>query len=181
LEPREWWKNGGGQTIEHDRCSLARLADIARLFLQFADSTLLGCLALVDQAGGDLDADRLYGRAVLFLEDDLRSWSCVKTSEGKGRKGDGFVTCLFLEDGHDANTVYVGILGTGGALCGLPGSNGALGVPVGSEHHLGPYRLALGLSSRISMEDVGWVVAVDGLTRGSVLRILASETDMISG
>ncbi len=70
-------KKGDRQTIEHDGRRLQHLGNVARLLLQLADGGLLGGLAGVDQAGGELDDDLVDGGAVLFLEDDLGAWEGI--------------------------------------------------------------------------------------------------------
>lgn len=64
---------GKSLTIEHDGRRLGDLAHVARLLPELADSCLLGRLAVVDQAGGDLDDDLVYGGPVLLLQNKLRS------------------------------------------------------------------------------------------------------------
>lgn len=71
IENGEEW--GSRYTIEHDRRALRDLAHIPRLLLELAHSRLLGCLTLIDQPGGDLNGDFVYGWTVLLLEDNLRS------------------------------------------------------------------------------------------------------------
>lgn len=54
--------------------ALELCATVASLLAQFPESGLLGRLCLVDEAGGELDADRGDGRAVLEDDGD-REWS----------------------------------------------------------------------------------------------------------
>lgn len=87
-------------------------AHVARLLAELAHGGLLGRLALVDQAGRQLDDHPIGGRAELLLEQQL----------GPRR---------LLEDGDDLDGVDGAALGLGGALGGLPGSQVAPLVMVG--------------------------------------------------
>lgn len=63
----------GRRTVEHDGRGFEDFCDITRLLLELSDGGLLGRLALVNQAGGQLDDGLANGRAVLFLEDNFRT------------------------------------------------------------------------------------------------------------
>jgi len=58
-------------TIEHHPRSLGDLGHVPRLLPQLANGCLFRRLALVDQAGRDLDTDLVNRRSELLLKHDL--------------------------------------------------------------------------------------------------------------
>lgn len=125
------------QTIKHHRRNLQHLAYIARLLLELADGGLLRRLALVDEAGRNLNHHLVERGAVLFLEDHLEAWDPNEAkNQGSGRQGmAGWgvrPTGFFLQDGNDAYAVDVAVLGARPAFRRLPGARDAIGVFVRS-------------------------------------------------
>lgn len=62
-------------TVPHEGRALCDSAHIAGLLLELSHGCLLGCLALIDESGGDLDHDLVRWRSVLFLEHNFGSWT----------------------------------------------------------------------------------------------------------
>ena len=89
-------------TIEHHRTSpqppLLHLSHIPRLLPQLAQRALLCRLSGIDQAGRDLDADRVDRGTELFLQEDRGTASGTAGGGGVGR---GPV----LQDRDDADAV----------------------------------------------------------------------------
>ena len=91
-------------TIEHHRTDPnpplpSHPSHIPRLLLQLAQRALLWRLPRIDQAGRDLDADRVDGRAELFLEEDRG------TARGAAGGGGGAGRGPVLQDRDDADAV----------------------------------------------------------------------------
>lgn len=99
-------------TIKHDRRHLVHSTNIPRLLPQLAHSRLPNALALVDEAGRQLDGDLVQRRAELPLQQDLGA---------RGR----------LEDGEDAHAVDAAALGPRRPLRRLPRARLVLVVVVG--------------------------------------------------
>lgn len=61
-------------TIVHHWTGLLSNANVASLFLEFADGTLLNSLARVNQTRGNLDDNLVDWRSILFLQEQF--WAC---------------------------------------------------------------------------------------------------------
>lgn len=58
-------------TIEHDGRSFSDFAHVARFLFELPDSGLFCRLPFIDEAGGDLDHNLVYGWPVLLLQDNF--------------------------------------------------------------------------------------------------------------
>ena len=88
------------------------LADIARLLPELPDRALLGRLAFVNQAGGELNHDFVDGRPELLLEQQLRA-------------------CRAFQNSDDLDGIDGALLRPRRALGGFPRAGDTLGVEVG--------------------------------------------------
>lgn len=99
--------------VVHDGACFGNYADVARFLAKLADSSLLGCLALVDETSGDLYGDEVNRRAVLLLQEELPT---------AGRR--------VREDRDNPNTINVGGRRAGAALGRFPDAARAIGILV---------------------------------------------------
>lgn len=161
-------RGGSKQTIKHNRTHpktpLHNTPHIPRLLPQLAQRARLRRLPGIHQPGGDLDHDRVGGRAPLLLQHDAR---------GLVRRG------RVVEDGCDADGVDAAVLGAREALCGLPEALVAVGVEVGYGDEGGPFGVFVGLGRGVSWWGWGW--GMGWLTRGEVLRTLEGFVEALLG